>query len=167
MHLPPVHTDSFITLIKDQERLIFKVCSMYAQRPEDRKDIFQEIVLQAWGAYPRFKNTAKASTWLYRIALNTAINYHRKNKIETIYHPDFLNESEAHAATASDEEYRIMHQFIAGLPALEKALVMLYLDDYSYKEIADIMGLSATNVGTRLMRIKEKLKNQAHEFINS
>jgi RNA polymerase sigma factor (sigma-70 family) len=168
MHLSSEQTDKFISLIKDQERLIFKVCCMYAERGEDRKDIFQEIVLQAWSAYPRFKNTAKASTWLYRIALNTAINYQRKNnRLITVSCADFLSAAadDISASPAFDDEYRLMHQFISGLPALEKALVMLYLDEYSYQEIADIMGLSQTNVGTKLMRIKEKLKSQAHEFI--
>ena len=170
MHLSSEQTNGFISLIKDQERLIFKVCSMYAERGEDRKDIFQEIVLQAWSAYPRFKHTAKASTWLYRIALNTAINYRRKNNHAvraTVSGTDFLCAAadEVTASPAFDDEYRLMHRFISGLPALEKALVMLYLDEYSYQEIADIMGLSQTNVGTKLMRIKEKLKSQAHEFI--
>jgi len=106
-----------------------------------------------------YKNAAKASTWLYRIALNTAINYKRKNdKAVTASRSDFLNEFEVNASPAFDDEYKLMHQFIAGLPSLEKALVMLYLDEYSYKEIAEIMGLSQTNVGTKLMRFKEKLK---------
>jgi len=168
MHTGAANSSDFIALIKDQQRLIFKVCSLYAEMPEDRKDIFQEIVLQVWQAYPGFRNASKVSTWMYRIALNTAINYRRKNnKIKTAPLPAFLNEEGINSSFVFDEEYQLMHKLISGLPEVDRAIVMLYLDDCSYKEIADIIGLSESNIGTKLMRIKEKLKTQAHRFINS
>ena len=167
MYLDPQQNTDFIALIKSHERLIYKVCSMYAVQPEDVKDIFQEIVLQAWKSFPGFKHNAKPGTWLYRVALNTAINYKRAhNKIKTVGQAELLNE-QGICLPELDEEYKLMHRMICMLPPVEKAIVMLYLDDYSYKEMAEIMGMSETNIGTKLMRIKEKLKSQAREFINS
>ena len=167
MHPAPQPNTDFISLIKSHERLIYKVCGMYAGQQEDIRDIFQEIVLQAWKSYPGFKHNAKPGTWLYRVALNTAINYKRAHsKIRTVGQPELLNE-QGTCLPELDEEYKLMHRMISMLPSLEKAIVMLYLDDYSYKEMAEIMGMSETNIGTKLMRIKEKLKSQAREFINS
>lgn len=124
-------------------------------------NLFQEIVLQAWTAYPRFNHTAKTSTWLYRIALNTAISYLRKEKkqskpqvgIDKVVLPNTI-------ADDRTEEFKVMHNMIALLPPLEKALILLYLDDKNHLEIADILGITVSNVSTRLMRIREKLKKQ-------
>ncbi len=161
-------TDEFIQLIKEQEKLVYKICHVYAAQPEDRKDLFQEIVIQAWTAYPRFSKQSKASTWLYRVALNTAINHKRKNT----RHPattgmDWLHDQYAEPAMAADNKYKLMHELISSLPPMEKALVLLYLEDSSHHEIAEIMGISVSNVGTRIMRIKEKLKKQAQQFVNN
>jgi len=160
------HINEFTTLLLLHEKLIYKVCSIYTNNAEDSKDLFQEIVLQVWIAYPKFKQQSKVSTWLYRIALNTAISYKRKSgKVNIIPMPDFLNDH--FDVSASDqEEYKILQKLIGELPPLEKALILLYLEDNSYQEIADIMGITVTNVGTRLNRIKDKLKQQAHTLIN-
>lgn len=161
MQLDRAHTETFIASISDNERLIHKVCSMYATDAEEKKDLFQEIVLQAWTAYGRFKGDAAFSTWLYRIALNTAINYQRKAKKDTVYNDAVIPELPDNVSQEEEEQYKTMYRLIGNLPRMERALIMLYMDDYSYHQIAEIMGISTTNVGTRIGRIKEKLKKQA------
>lgn len=155
--------DAFIKLMQEHQKLVYKVVNLYAGDAEERKDLFQEIILQAWKAYPRFKAQSSVGTWLYRISLNTAINHKRsqKHKQVTVY-PDVLD----HAAVFylpddKKEEYLLLQKMIEDLPRLEKALVLLYLEDKSYKEIAEIMGISPSNVGTKLSRIKEQLKRKA------
>ena len=161
------HKESFIRLISQRERLIYKVCSIYLKDAEDRKDLFQEIVLQAWRAYPRFENRADAGTWLYRVALNTAITHQRKSrKIKLLEIDDYSFEDMGHWDNEEDEEkYKILYSLMAELPALEKALLLLYMEDKSYQEIGDIMGISPSNVGTRLNRIREKLRKMAAPVI--
>jgi RNA polymerase sigma factor (sigma-70 family) len=152
----------FAVLLQQHERLVYKVCSLYTDDTEDRKDLFQEIVLQAWMSYPRFNHEAKVSTWLYRVALNTAISHKRKQKKHIVAGNDtMLQQLEDQKDASYAEEYKMMHRMINELPRLDKALVLLYLEDNSYQEIAEILGISASNVGTRLNRIKEKMKRQA------
>ena len=164
-----IYTDQFVKLIKENERLIYKVCNIYQKDADERKDLFQEIVLQAWTAYPRFKEDSRESTWLYRIALNTAITHKRKSG-KSIFVPfpefaeGFYNSSDS---SDNDEQYRMMEKLIQDLPDLEKALILLYLEDRNHTEIAEIMGISLSNVGTRLARIREKLKKSAQTLINS
>jgi len=156
----------FLAMVQNHERLIFKICNLYSKDVEGSKDLFQEIVLQAWTAFPRFNNASKISTWLYRVALNTAINY--KRKVDKHAHTNDTS-GLTHVAEATDsgtEEYNLLYQMINDLPPLEKALILLYLEDRSYQEIADIMGMSVTNVGTRLGRIKLKLKGKAKTLTN-
>ena len=155
----------FIVLIREHERLVHKVCSVYTSEKEDREDLFQEIILQAWISFPKFKHASKVSTWLYRVALNTAINHKRKDRkhIKTLDLEGLHDVRESTDPFA--EEYKILHRLIGELPTLEKALVLLYLDDRSYQEIAEIMGLSASNVGTKLARIKAKMKMKAEILI--
>ena len=168
MQSQKAQVDQFVQLITEQERLIYKVCNLYAQDEEDKKDLFQEVVLQAWSAYGRFRAESKPSTWLYRIALNTAIGHIRKtNRHKHVTYPELLQIDIADTSDTSKEEYKILQQLIGDLPPLEKALIILYLEDRSYQEIAEIMGLTVTNVGTRLGRIKEKLKKNAQSFIQS
>ncbi len=160
--------EQFLILMQEQERLIYKVCSIYTTDAEDRKDLFQEIVMQAWTAFPRFQSASKISTWLYRVALNTAISHQRKSKKHNIVpFPDLLNNIEDRLTPAYAEEYKILQQLIATLPSLEKALILLYFEDRSHQEIAEIMGISVTNVGTKLGRIKDKLKKLAQPYIET
>lgn len=152
----------FTTLIKEHERLVYKVSGLYTTDTEDRKDLFQEIVLQAWISYPRFKGASKISTWLYRVALNTALGHKRKKRHHIAGNDDLLLlHAEETEQDAYAEEYGMMRQMIADLPPLEKALILLYLEDHSYRDIADILGISESNVGTKLNRIKDKMKKQA------
>jgi RNA polymerase sigma-70 factor (ECF subfamily) len=159
--------NDFIEIIKQHERLLHKVCNLYiANSPEDYKDMYQEMVLQAWMAFPRFQHAAKVSTWLYRIALNTAISYRRSNRKRVAVIPFDADFGQVANVPHENDTYQLLWQLIKQLPQLEKALILLYLEKNSYDEIAAIMGLTVTNVGTRLGRIKEKLKKQAN-VINS
>ncbi|MGB0840410.1 MAG: RNA polymerase sigma factor [Chitinophagales bacterium] len=151
----------FARVIADNQGIIHKMCSMYCDSPEDREDLFQEIVLQVWKSYPSFKGNSKISTWIYRVGLNTAISSFRKKKrqltqqsmsIEELQIPDrpFNYEFE--------ERLKYMHEAIRQLNNVEKAIVMLYLEEHSYQDIAEIMGITESNVGVKLHRIKSKLK---------
>jgi RNA polymerase sigma-70 factor (ECF subfamily) len=149
--------DAFIQVIREHERLIYKVCSLYTTNTEDKNDLYQDIILQAWKAYPQFKGQAKVSTWLYRIALNTAISINRKKRVKHHYEESILMNF-PDPMTGNDEQYKLLYKAISELPELERALVLLYLEDKSHAEIAEIMGLTISNVGTKLSRIKDKMK---------
>lgn len=149
-------TEAFIQIIREHERLIYKVCSLYTNN-EDKSDLYQEIILQAWRAYPQFKGQAKVSTWLYKIALNTAISINRKKRVKQHYEESILLNF-PDPMSGDDEQYKILYKVISQLPELERALVLLYLEDRSHSEIAEIMGISVSNVATKLSRIKDKMK---------
>ncbi len=151
----------FIELVSDNQGLIHKVCSMYYDREEDRRDLFQEVVLQLWRAYDSFKGQSKISTWMYRIALNTAISGFRKEKRrpkgEEISH---LTQSLPLVGPDPDweEKRKFLYQAISQLSEIEKAIVMLHLEDHSYDEIGEIVGITRNYVGVKLNRIKDKLR---------
>jgi RNA polymerase sigma-70 factor (ECF subfamily) len=157
---------AFVQMIQKHQKLVYKVCSIYATGNEEREDLAQEIILQAWKSYSGFKGDSAIGTWLYRVSLNTAINYKRKQQrtLQLTFPKEMLFHLEDAMPIANDETYRLLHQMIAGLPPLDKALILLYLEDKTYNEIAEIMGISASNAGTRLNRIKEKLKQQAKQL---
>ncbi len=152
--------EQFSILIAEHQGLIFKVCNMYCNSKEDKEDLFQDIVLQLWRAYPSFKGDAKVSTWMYRIAINNAITRLRK---ETKREKHVSLDDEAFQVTTEDdlvnENAAQMYEAIKKLSEVEKALTMLYMDDCSYKEIAEITGLSESNIGFKLNKIKTKLRS--------
>ena len=147
--------------IAENEMLIHKVCNIYAYSRADRDDLFQEIILQLWKSYPKFKGAAKFSTWLYRVAINTAITGLRKKKnIITSYdpatpHADIKDDT---AAIEDEERLQQLYAAIEKLNQLEKAIVMLYMEDRSYEEMEDILGINQGNLRVKLSRIKEKLR---------
>jgi len=133
---------------------------MYCNSKEDREDLFQDIVLQLWRAYPTFRGDAKVSTWIYRIAINNAITRLRKETKKEKF-TDLNNEAlnVRDEETVIDEKAARMYEAIKKLTEIERALCMLYLENCSYKEIAEVMGLSETNVGFKLNKLKSKLKS--------
>ncbi|MCW3110513.1 MAG: polymerase subunit sigma-70 [Segetibacter sp.] len=150
----------FIELINNNRVLIFKVCNLYCNENESRRDLFQEVVLQLWKSFPGFRRESANSTWIYRVALNTAISNFRKESKKPERQP--LSQVEFDipdmSVTANEKENRSMlHLAIKKLTEIEKAVIMLYLDDKSYDEISEIIGISNSNVGVRLNRIKNKL----------
>ncbi len=153
--------DPCLALLDAHQGILRKVANTYCPRIEDRGDLLQEMTLQVWRSYPRFDGRCKFSTWMYRIALNVAISFHRQERA----HHDLLSGEEhfrdlpVNAETGSaPEDIQTLHRFIEGLDRLNKALVLLYLEGQSHQEIADILGLSATNVATKIDRIKQRLR---------
>jgi RNA polymerase sigma factor (sigma-70 family) len=149
----------FIDLINNNRALIFKVCNLYCNNAEDRKDLFQEVVLQLWKSYPSFRKESAGSTWIYRVALNTAISNFRKEskKPENVSISLYDFDIPAMHAADSNEKKSILYTAINHLNEIEKAIILLYLDEKSYEEISEIIGITNTNVGARLNRIKTKL----------
>ena len=150
----------FIELINNNRALIFKVCNLYCRDLENRKDLFQEVVLQLWKSFPGFRNESANSTWIYRVALNTAISNFRKESKKPEKKSLTLTEFEIPdmpGATDEKENSSALNLAIERLSEIEKAIIMLYLDEKSYEEISEIIGISNSNVGVRLNRIKNKL----------
>ena len=145
--------------IKDHELLIYKVCRIYAFTDADRQDLFQEIVIQLWKAYPKFKGQSKYSIWLYRVALNTAITGLRKQKdfIDS-YEPAMLPQHKDDQSDIEEDQIKELYRAIAKLNEIEKAIVMLYMEDRTYEEMEDILGISQGNLRVKMNRIKEKLR---------
>ena len=156
--------DQFISVIKENQNLIYKICYSYCSNSENRKDLQQEILLQLWNSFSKFDGRAKLSTWIYRIALNTAISYyrndskHRDKKINI--DTSIISFSSFEYVPEQDEDIAMLYQFIENLNKMDKALILLYLDDNKYKDIAEILGISETNVATKISRIKKALKEQ-------
>jgi len=154
----------FIALLNQHQKIVYKVCNLYMDRHSDREDLFQEITLQAWKAYGNFRGDAKFSTWLYRVALNTAITFFRKEKKQpAVYSADILPEVNEDAYDPIEEQIKAMYAAIGELSKIDKAIVMLYLEDYSYNEIGEMMGITANNVAVKMNRIKTKLKEQTQK----
>ena len=151
----------FISLLNQHQKIIYKVCNLYMDMHSEREDLFQEITLQAWKAYKNFRGDAKFSTWLYRVALNTAITYFRKEKRKPdIYSTDMVPDLAEENSDPVEEQVKAMYAAIGNLSKIDKAIVMLYLEDYSYIEIGDMMGITANNVAVKMNRIKTKLKEE-------
>lgn len=149
---------AFLTTMQEHQGIIHKVCRLYRDGPEDREDLFQEITYQLWKAYPNFKGTAKVSTWMYRIALNTAIASFRKKRPEVAYHPvlpDIAEEEQSEELAIRQER---LFNALKQLDDSEKAIITLYLEELSYKQIAEIIGISENNLGVKLSRIKNKIQ---------
>ena len=150
----------FAELIRKHQGLLFKVTSIYTDKKTDREDLFQEVVYQLWKSFDSFRKESKITTWMYRVAMNTAISQLKKRKRQ----PDAVRISDTILSYSenTNEEYeerlRSLYKHIERLNVLEKGLMLLLLEGKSYKEIAEITGLSDSNVGTRISRIKEKLK---------
>lgn len=153
----------FVTLIQEYERVIYKVCYLYTTPHATLNDLYQEVVINLWKAYPKFRNECKISTWIYRIALNTCISFIRKEKNI----PEIVTLSQIADRIEETDETQVMlkrlYSMINRLEQLEKSIVLLYLEDKSYEEIAEITGLTLTNVATQLSRIKDKLRKMNKE----
>ena len=153
--------NQFIEIIKTHQGILHKVCGMYRHDPDDKKDLFQEIVIQLWRALPKFRQESKISTWIYQIALNVAISDFRKEsrrpkRVELS--ENLMNISDNIYDNSTEEQIKIMHHAIAQLSDIEKAIVMLYFEEKNNEEIADIVGITQNNVRVKMTRIREKLR---------
>ncbi len=154
--------DDFIKLIKEHEGVIFKITSVYTDNKFDQQDLYQDIVYQLWKYFDSFRSESKFSTWMYKVALNTALTQVKRAKkrghaiaIDHIILPEVDT-----VDPLLEERLRLMYAQIRKLNALDKGLVLLLLEGKSYQEIAEIAGITLSNVGTRLSRIKQKLKSK-------
>ena len=161
--------DKFIAIVKEHRVLIYKVCCSYCQDADSRNDLQQDILLQLWGSLSKYDGSTKLSTWIYRIALNTAISFYRKNKKHQEKKIN-LDDDVIISLPSSEVDYQqkesitLLYQFINKLNDFDKALILLYLDEYKYEEIAEILGISKTNVATKISRIKQILKNKIANY---
>lgn len=158
-----MHTkEEFIEQIKENQGILYKVARLYTNTAEDQKDVYQEIVYQLWKSYPSFKENSKFSTWMYRIALNTAISNLNKEKRKgtQVSIDNFLLNKMDQIDTVMEERITILYAHIKRLSVVEKGIILLHLEGKNYDEIAAITGFTKTNIGTRLGRIKQKLKSQ-------
>ena len=154
--------DRFIKVIKENKGLIFKVSALYTNSLQDREDLRQEIVFQLWKSFDTFNERSKLSTWLYRVAMNTAI-YNLKSAKRQLNTISIDTEAEHYADVvdkSEEERVRLLHESIQTLNLLERGIILLYLEEKNHQEIAEIIGISTSNVGTKILRIKEKLKSQ-------
>jgi len=148
--------------MEENQNIIHKVCRTYTNNEAAHKDLFQEITIQLWKAYPKFRGESKFSTWMYRVSFNTAISLYRKSKrnIDTSPIYDNLKELEYHEYdNEHDKQLDLLYKAIRSLNDIEKALALLYLEDKSYKEISNTLGISEVNARVKMNRTKTKLKN--------
>jgi len=155
--------DRFQALLAQHERIVFKVAGMYCRNAEDRRDLAQDIAVQAWRSFGSYDPARAFSTWMYRLALNVAIS-HARSAGHRDRHAVPLDEQAHDVADAgampheADERLRALHRFIDGLGALDRALMLLYLEDRSHREIAEVLGITETNVATKINRLKQRAR---------
>lgn len=158
--------DTFIRNIDTHKKIIYKIVNSYCQNKEDRKDLEQEIIIQLWNSFDKYNDEYKYSTWMYRIALNVAISFYRKEKKWSVKN-DFYNEESVLNIVDDDEDeteldnnIKLLQEFIDNLNELNKGLMLLYLEERSYDEIAEILGITKTNVASKISRLKIILKKE-------
>jgi RNA polymerase sigma factor (sigma-70 family) len=158
----PELQEKFQIVVDQHKKILYKVCNSYCRNRDDRDDLAQEIIVQLWRSFGKFDERYRFSTWMYRIALNVAISFYRRENTRTRY----VISDEQHLLEAIDEaknqpeEIGLLYEFIEGLDPLNKALVLLYLDGNNYQEIAEVLGISETNVATKISRLKNKMKQE-------
>lgn len=156
----------FIKLLQQHQGIIYKVCRVYSKQAEDWDDMYQEIALQAWKSFSTFRGEARFSTWLYRVALNTAITQYRRSKKTTVI-PEAtdLMVSPASEPDPKEEQLKAMYRAIAELSEVDKAIVLLFLDDYPYEDIGQMMGITPNHVAVKMSRIKTKLQSLTQQSL--
>jgi RNA polymerase sigma-70 factor (ECF subfamily) len=152
---------AFVTELECNQNVVHKVCTLYTNDRDAHNDLFQEITIQLWKAYPKFRGDAKFSTWMYRVALNTAITLYRKSKKnvktlddETVFYKIKADEYDP----TEEQQLSLMYKAIKQLNDIDKALIFLYLEDKNYNEISETLGISEVNARVKMNRLKSKLK---------
>lgn len=159
MDKPSEH--NFVELLEKHQNIVHKVCRLYTNNYDAHNDLFQEITIQLWKAFPKFRGDSKFTTWMYRVGLNTAITLYRKSK-RRIKTQEFdavqFKISAVDYDSTEEEQLKLMYQAVHQLNDIEKALVFLYLEDKDYREISDTLGISEVNARVKMNRVKKKLK---------
>lgn len=153
--------EKFVEIIQNNQGLIFKVTTVYTNNKADQQDLYQDIVYQLWKSFDSFNNQSKISTWLYRVALNTALTKIKKHakKPKSVPIEKVIVQQAEDYNPIYEEQLKLVYAQIQQLNVLEKALMLLLLEGKKYEEIAEIVGITTSNVGTKISRIKQKLKN--------
>jgi len=165
----PMSEIAFEQLVYENQAMVIKVCNIFCKTQADKDDLFQEITINLWKGLPSFKGNSKLSTWIYRVSLNTAISKTGRRKKHLVRYTDKVPESttaNSNEDTVDEEQIRMLYTGIEQLKPVEKALILLYLEEHSYSEIADIMGISEKNAGVKLHRIKRKLEKILQPYTN-
>ena len=150
-----------MTELENNQNIVHKVCTLYTNDRDSHKDLFQEITIQLWKAYPKFRGDSKFSTWMYRVALNTAITLYRKSKrrIQTQDYESVIFKIKADEYDETEEQQlKLMYKAVKQLGDIDKALVFLYLEDKDYSEISETLGITEVNARVKMNRIKTKLR---------
>lgn len=156
-------TELFLDILRRHDALIYKVCYMYAEDNAHLQDLHQEVAANVWSGLDGFCSKAKVSTWVYRIALNTCITYFRRHgKHQAVGRLDDSAYGIADESVERQAQLRMMYELIGQLGKIDKAIVMLWLDEHSYDEISEIVGMTRSNVASRLYRIKQRLSSSAN-----
>jgi RNA polymerase sigma factor (sigma-70 family) len=159
-----IDKERFSAILDANKGIIYKVANAYCKDRDDRKDLVQEIVIQLWRSFSRYDDQYKLSTWMYRIALNVSISFYRKEKkrkdADFPINENIIEIAEEQSSNELEININLLHQFITELKELDRALMLLYLEEKNQKEIAEILGLTESNVSTKVGRIKEKLKQR-------
>ena len=156
--------ERFVRLLEENKRMLYKVASAYCADTEDRRDLIQEIVLQLWRSFPRYDDQLRFSTWMYRIGMNVAISFlrskgRRGRNTVALEQADLIDYAAADQVMGdAGDDIRLLQRLVSQLDEMSRALILLYLEGYSHAEIAEILGISVTNVGTRIGRIKTRLR---------
>ncbi|WP_035336476.1 RNA polymerase sigma factor [Dokdonia sp. PRO95] len=153
--------ENFVTLLEENQNIVHKICRLYTNNRDQHNDLFQEITIQLWRAFPKFRGDSKFSTWMYRVGLNTAITLYRKSK-RTVQTQDFDSvmfriSSEEYDDTV-EQQLKLMYSAVKELNDIDKALVFLYLEDKNYSEISETLGITEVNARVKMNRVKKKLK---------
>jgi RNA polymerase sigma-70 factor (ECF subfamily) len=159
----PTPHDRFLTLLDQHKGILFKIANAYGRGLAAREDLVQEMILQLWRSFGRYDDRHRFTTWMYRVALNVAISSYRRERRRprTGVLEGALDVAAASATPTQQEDFRLLEEFIAQLNELDRALVLLYMDGHGYDTIAEILGITETNVGTKLGRIKDKFRRMA------
>lgn len=154
--------ENFVRIIKEHEGIIFKITTMYTDNRDDQKDLYQDVVFQLWKSFDSFREESKISTWMYRIALNTSLTRLKKSKRmgNSVSIDRVVLEQTENYDPEFEERLKVLYAHIKELNQIEKGLMLLLLEGKKYEEIAEITGLTPSNVGTKISRIKQKLVKQ-------
>ena len=162
--------DKFVSLLEQNRKIVYKVAATYSRNPADREDLAQEIVVQLWRSFARYDEGYRFSTWMYRVALNVAISFYRRESRRSraeVSAEDAVQEVASLASEPAevDDDIRLLRQLIEQLDELDRAVMILYLDDNPYSLIAEVLGISETNVGTKINRIKQRLRRDLSQAL--